>query len=149
MNARGGRSPGSSCASGSLPWCWYWWVWQRSRFADGMTILRHYMPKTGEGSMRRVPQGTTLVIGLGVSGRAICRHLERLGRPFMVADTRLSPPGVEEFRAAYPEVPLFCGPLSGLNMEGAEEVVVSPGVDPGQPPLAALRERRRANGEPL
>ena len=99
--------------------------------------------------MHRVPQGSTLVIGLGVSGRAICRHLERLGRSFVVADTRLSPPGVEEFRAVYPEVALYCGPLSALNMDGAEEVVVSPGVDPGQPALAALRERRRANGEPL
>lgn len=99
--------------------------------------------------MRRVPQGATLVVGLGVSGRAICRHLERLGRPFVVADTRLSPPGIEEFRAAYPEVPLYCGPLTALDMDGAEEVVVSPGVDPGQPALAALHERRRANGEPL
>ncbi len=98
--------------------------------------------------MRRVPQGATLVIGLGVSGRAICRHLERLGRSFVVADTRPSPPGIEEFRAAYPEVPLYCGPLSALDMDGAEEVVVSPGVDPEQPALAALRERRRANGEP-
>lgn len=99
--------------------------------------------------MRKVPQGATLVVGLGLSGRAICRHLERLGRPFVVADTRPSPPGTEEFRAAYPEVMLYCGPLSALDMGEAAEVVVSPGVDPGQPGLAALRERRRTSGEPL
>src|SRR5690554_6572199 len=114
-----------------------------------MTILKHDTPKAGESPMRRVPQGATLVVGLGVSGRAICRHLERLGRSFVVANTRPSPPGIEEFRATYPEVPLYCGPLSALDMDGAEEVVVSPGVDPEQPALAALRERRRANGEPL
>src|SRR5690554_6147794 len=149
MNSRDGRSLGSSCASGLLPWCWCWWVWQHSRSADHMANLQYDTPKTGEGSMRRVPQGATLVIGLGVSGRAICRHLQRLGRSFVVADTRLSPPGVEDFRAAYPEVPLYCGPLSALDMDEAEEVVVSPGVDLRQPGLAEMRERRRANGDPL
>ena len=41
--------------------------------------------------MSKVPKGMTLVVGLGVSGRAICRHLTRHDVPFMVADTGANP----------------------------------------------------------
>ncbi|KPQ26601.1 UDP-N-acetylmuramoyl-L-alanine--D-glutamate ligase [Halomonas sp. HL-93] len=88
--------------------------------------------------MVRVPPGMTLVVGLGVSGRAICRHLARLDVPFMVADTREEPPGLAAFRDAHPEVVVHCGPLEVLNLEAAEEVVISPGVDPHHPVLAPL-----------
>ena len=99
--------------------------------------------------MSKVPKGVTLVVGLGVSGRAICRHLQRLGTPFMVADTRTSPPGLDDFRTAHPNVALHCGPLSELDMRAAEEIVVSPGVDLRQPGLIEMLPRRRTNGEPL
>ncbi|WP_111414249.1 UDP-N-acetylmuramoyl-L-alanine--D-glutamate ligase [Billgrantia lactosivorans] len=99
--------------------------------------------------MPKVAKGETLVIGLGVSGRAICRHLARKGTPFMVADTREAPPGLDEFRAAHPDVTLHCGPLTALDMNAAEEIVVSPGVDPQTPGLGERLGRRRASGEPL
>ncbi|MBB3143228.1 UDP-N-acetylmuramoyl-L-alanine--D-glutamate ligase [Halomonas organivorans] len=99
--------------------------------------------------MVKVPNGVTLVVGLGVSGRAICRHLERQGQPFMVADTRAAPPGLDDFRAAHPNVAVHCGPLTELEMSGAREVVVSPGVDPRSPGLDALAGRISASGEPL
>lgn len=99
--------------------------------------------------MFKVPRGVTLVIGLGVSGRAICRHLARQGVPFMVADSRTTPPGLEGFRAAHAEVALHCGPLCELDMSEAEEVVVSPGVDLQQAGLAEMCQRQRADGEPL
>ncbi|MCK2182634.1 UDP-N-acetylmuramoyl-L-alanine--D-glutamate ligase [Halomonas getboli] len=99
--------------------------------------------------MVKVPKGVTLVVGLGLSGRAICRHLQRLERPFMVADTRAAPPGLDEFRAAHPGVAVHCGPLTELDMVEAREVVVSPGVDPRSPGLDALAGRLGASGEPL
>ncbi|WP_108446820.1 UDP-N-acetylmuramoyl-L-alanine--D-glutamate ligase [Halomonas denitrificans] len=100
--------------------------------------------------MHKVPKGVTLVVGLGLSGRAICRHLSRLGVPFMVADTRAAPPGLEAFRTAHPDVAFLGGPLSDLDLSGVEEVVLSPGVDPATPGLAALAGRTRgATGEPL
>ncbi|UYG08877.1 UDP-N-acetylmuramoyl-L-alanine--D-glutamate ligase [Halomonas sp. M4R1S46] len=99
--------------------------------------------------MVKVPKGMTLVVGLGVSGRAICRHLQRLGRPFMVVDTRAEPPGLEAFRDAHPAVEVHCGSLTDLDMGAAREVVVSPGVDPRSPGLADLAGRRGPQGEPL
>lgn len=85
--------------------------------------------------MPRVPAAHTLVIGLGVSGQAIARHLSRRGEPFMVADTRESPAGLEAFRAAHPGVDVVCGPLEALDMQEAREIVLSPGVDPRTPGL--------------
>ncbi|SEF53960.1 UDP-N-acetylmuramoyl-L-alanine--D-glutamate ligase [Billgrantia desiderata] len=99
--------------------------------------------------MRKVPKGVTLVVGLGISGRAICRHLARAGVPFMVADTREAPPGLEDFRRAHPQVELHCGALTALDMSAAEEIVVSPGVDLRTPGLAEWVGRRRDSGEPL
>jgi len=88
--------------------------------------------------MAVVPKGMTLVVGLGVSGRAIARHLSRLGTPFMIADTRTVPPGLEDVQAEHPGVAIHCGPLDELDMSAAKEVVLSPGVDPRTPGLPAL-----------
>ena len=100
--------------------------------------------------MVKVPKGVTLVVGLGISGRAICRHLERQRVAYMVADTRAVPPGMDDFHAAHPGVAIHCGPLTALDLSEVEEVVVSPGVDPRTPGLDALAGRlREATGEPL
>lgn len=88
--------------------------------------------------MNKVPQGVTLVVGLGISGRAICRHLHRASCAFMVADTRAEPPGLESFSHEFPGVALYCGPLEYLNMSEAREIVVSPGISPDLPGLATL-----------
>lgn len=100
--------------------------------------------------MVKVPKGVTLVVGLGISGRAICRHLARQRVPYMVADTRAVPPGMDDFHAAHPGVEIHCGPLTALDLSEVEEVVVSPGIDPRTPGLDALEGRlREATGEPL
>ncbi|AQU82059.1 MULTISPECIES: UDP-N-acetylmuramoyl-L-alanine--D-glutamate ligase [unclassified Halomonas] len=100
--------------------------------------------------MVQVPQGMTVVVGLGISGQAICRHLSRNNIPFMVADTREKPPGLEAFHAAHPNVTVHCGPLAALDFTYAHEVVISPGVDPSSPGLNGLLSRRNeVTGEPV
>ena len=64
----------------------------------------------------QVPDGMTLVVGLGVSGMAIARHLAREGVPFMMADTRMAPPGLVAFQAEFPAVTVYTGELSALDM---------------------------------
>ncbi|SDJ90038.1 UDP-N-acetylmuramoyl-L-alanine--D-glutamate ligase [Billgrantia gudaonensis] len=98
--------------------------------------------------MVAIPEGVTLVVGLGMSGQAICRHLARRGVPFVVADTRREPPGLAVFREAHPGVAVHCGPLTSLDLSRVEEVVLSPGVDPATPGLERLATQRRpATGE--
>lgn len=100
--------------------------------------------------MVQVAHGMTVVVGLGVSGRAICRHLARHNVPFMVADTRQAPPGLDDFYAAHPGTTVHCGPLTALDFTHAHEVVVSPGVDPNTPGLEGLLARHNpATGEPM
>ncbi|MGP9806537.1 UDP-N-acetylmuramoyl-L-alanine--D-glutamate ligase [Halomonas sp. AOP12-C2-37] len=100
--------------------------------------------------MVRVAKGLTLVVGLGVSGRAICRHLTRLNLPYMVADTRVAPPGLDDFRAAHPGVAIHCGALTALDLSDVKEVVVSPGLDPRMAGLESLADRLNPDtGEPM
>lgn len=99
--------------------------------------------------MVQVAKGLTLVVGLGLSGRAICRHLSRLNVPYMVADTRAEPPGLDDFRAAHPGIEIHCGPLTSLDLRDVEEVVVSPGLDPHMPGLKELANQLNPRtGEP-
>ena len=88
--------------------------------------------------MLRIPKGATLVVGLGISGQAICRHLDRQGVSFVIADTREQPPGLDTIQRLYPGVDIHCGPLTALDLSDAEEVVLSPGVDPRTPGLEPL-----------
>lgn len=100
--------------------------------------------------MEQVPTGMTVVLGLGVSGRAICRHLARNHVPFMVVDTRDEPPGLDAFYAAHPGVAVHCGPLTTVDFSQAHEVVISPGIDPHSPGLEALAKcYNSATGEPV
>ncbi|MGY4878106.1 UDP-N-acetylmuramoyl-L-alanine--D-glutamate ligase [Vreelandella aquamarina] len=99
--------------------------------------------------MLRIPKGVTLVVGLGISGQAICRHLDRQGVPFVIADTRKQPPGLEAIQRLYPGVDIYCGPLTALDLHDAEEVVLSPGVDPRTPGLEPLHgQYNPKTGEP-
>ncbi len=100
--------------------------------------------------MVRVAKGLTLVVGLGLSGRAICRHLSRLKVPYMAADTRAEPPGLDDFKAAHPGVAVHCGPLTSLDLRDVDEVVVSPGLDPRMPGLIELADQLNPRtGEPM
>lgn len=82
-----------------------------------------------------------LVVGLGISGRAIARFLHARHEPFTMADTREAPPGLAAFRADFPHVDCHLGSLATLDLERFDEIVVSPGVDIVRAGLADVRER--------
>ncbi|GHB30977.1 UDP-N-acetylmuramoylalanine--D-glutamate ligase [Salinicola rhizosphaerae] len=88
-----------------------------------------------------VPGRDRLVVGLGVSGRAIARFLQARGESFVMADTREAPPAAEAFRQAFPDVVLHLGPLQSLPLETFSEIVVSPGIDLVKAGLNAHRSR--------
>ena len=79
----------------------------------------------------------TLVVGLGKTGLSCVRYLCEKGRDVAVADSRLSPPGLDELRAEWPDLPVYLGEFDADLFAGFNELVVSPGISVAEP---AIRE---------
>lgn len=83
----------------------------------------------------------TLVLGLGETGAAAARWLARQGQRLRIADTREAPPGLEALRAALDgaEVEYCLGQgLPASLLDGVQQLVLSPGLAPGQAPVSGL-----------
>ncbi len=69
-----------------------------------------------------------VVVGIGVTGLSVARHLSRLGERFVMCDTRQYPPGLEQLQSDMPDVPVMLGELSADALLAADEVILSPGL---------------------
>lgn len=69
-----------------------------------------------------------VVVGLGVTGLSCARYLHSLGTSFSVIDTRNTPPGLEQLKHEMPEIPVFGGDYPVELIQGATEIIVSPGI---------------------
>ena len=76
-----------------------------------------------------------VVIGMGATGQSAVRFLLRAGFTPVVADSRTQPPGLDAFRAAFPDVPVETGPLNAQTLLAASEIIASPGVALAEPAL--------------
>ena len=85
--------------------------------------------------------GRTVVVGLGDTGLACARHLHAHGVDVALSDSRPSPPREAEARRAFPEAEMRLGGFDREWFEGAVELVLSPGVSPGEPAVAAAARR--------
>lgn len=79
----------------------------------------------------------TLVIGLGITGLSCVRYLAP-SDDVAVIDTRAEPPGLDDFRREFPDVPLRLGATRIEQAADFDRVVVSPGVPLDAPLLAGL-----------
>lgn len=70
-----------------------------------------------------------LVIGLGISGYSVIRHLARQPVRLTVADTREIPPYLNSLKENYPDVDLVTGRIPLENLEEFDEIVASPGIE--------------------
>lgn len=77
-----------------------------------------------------------VVVGLGMTGLSCARYLSAKKLPFSVVDSRLNPPGLDEFKAEFPDVSLVLGEISDEALQGANELVVSPGLALQEPAIA-------------
>ncbi len=77
----------------------------------------------------------TLVVGLGKTGLSCVRYLSEQGRDISVADSREAPPGLDELRAGWPDLPVHLGPFDTELFSGFNELVVSPGIDVAEPAI--------------
>ena len=90
------------------------------------------MGNTG-GEARRV------VVGMGQTGLSCARFLAGRGLPFAVVDSRVEPPLLARFRAEFPQVQLRTGAFDAAFLATADELILSPGVDPAEPAIRAAR----------
>jgi UDP-N-acetylmuramoylalanine--D-glutamate ligase len=80
------------------------------------------------------------VVGLGETGLSCARFLAKIGRPFSMLDTRAAPPNVDRFKEEFPGINLVLGELDASTLTLADEIILSPGLDPKQPALIAAAE---------
>ncbi|MBQ9579148.1 MAG: UDP-N-acetylmuramoyl-L-alanine--D-glutamate ligase [Ottowia sp.] len=84
-----------------------------------------------------------LILGLGISGLSMARWRARTAgaAALRVADTRAQPPALEALQRELPQAQFVSGAFSEALLEGVGEVLVSPGIEPTEPLLAAVRAR--------
>jgi UDP-N-acetylmuramoylalanine--D-glutamate ligase len=96
--------------------------------------------QTSPGSEAR-GRPVSLIVGLGRTGVSCARHLAARGHELRVTDSRLEPPGVDELASIAPQARLALGGFEAALLDGADQVVVSPGVSLREPLLAAALAR--------
>jgi UDP-N-acetylmuramoylalanine--D-glutamate ligase len=82
-----------------------------------------------------------VVVGMGPTGLSLARHLARRGLGFAVTDSRAEPPCAREFRAEFPAIEQRTGGFDPALLDGADEILLSPGVDPAEYAFDAARAR--------
>ena len=88
--------------------------------------------------MRKRYQGrNAVVLGLGMTGLSLARHLAKHGASVRVADTRDDPPNRDALAHALPKVELLTGDFSDATFAGADMIAISPGVAQGHPAIRA------------
>ena len=82
-----------------------------------------------------------VVLGLGLTGLSAVRWAVRHGARVRAADTRDAPPCAAQLAAELPRVRLASGPFTDATFEGADLVVISPGLAKDEPAIAAAAAR--------
>ena len=82
-----------------------------------------------------------VIVGLGMTGLSCARHLRRRQLPFSAMDTRATPPGIDAFRAEFPDTEVTLGRLDSDILAAADVLVLSPGVDPRLPEIRAAQDK--------
>jgi len=82
-----------------------------------------------------------VVLGLGLTGFSLARHLAAHGAQVRIADTRPAPPFADRLAAALPDVPVATGPLDESTFAAADLIAISPGVAKDHPAIVAAVAR--------
>jgi len=79
----------------------------------------------------------TAVVGIGATGLSVARFLAEKGQPFVMTDSRVDPPCLDQLAQEFPQVPVELGTLSEETLCAANAVVASPGIPLSHPALVA------------
>ncbi len=83
----------------------------------------------------------SVVVGLGKTGASCLRYLAKRGMPVRATDSRRVPPGLEELGALGRSLDLRLGGFDLSLLDGASQVLMSPGV-PLEVPIARIARDR-------
>jgi UDP-N-acetylmuramoylalanine--D-glutamate ligase len=83
----------------------------------------------------------SVVVGLGKTGASCMRYLAKRGIPVSATDTRRTPPGLAELGGLANSLDLRLGGFDLSLLDGASQVLMSPGVSLEEPIARAARDR--------
>jgi UDP-N-acetylmuramoylalanine--D-glutamate ligase len=93
----------------------------------------------------RTPQqpqaGRTIVVGLGRTGMSCVRYLQARGLRFAVTDSRDTPPESQALEQLSPDAEASFGAFDEALLDGATQIIVSPGVSLREPFLSSAAQR--------
>lgn len=78
----------------------------------------------------------TVIVGLGKTGLSCVRYLIEQGLNVAVTDSREQPPGLEELKQDFPNIPLKLGKIDENLCLNAQQLIVSPGISLREPAIA-------------
>jgi UDP-N-acetylmuramoylalanine--D-glutamate ligase len=85
--------------------------------------------------------GKTVIAGLGRTGLSCARFLKASGADFAVTDSRPSPPGLNVVQSLVPAGAIRVGSFDSRLLDGAAQVLVSPGISLREPMLVEAARR--------
>jgi len=83
----------------------------------------------------------SVVVGLGKTGASCLRYLAKRGIPVSATDSRRTPPGLAELGALAKTLDIRLGGLDLSLLDGASQVLMSPGLSLEEPIAALARSR--------
>jgi len=86
-------------------------------------------------------RGRSIVVGLGRTGLSCARYLQSRGLSFAVTDSRAAPPESAALEKLAPEAEVRFGGFDEALLDGASQIVVSPGVSLKEPFLMSAAVR--------
>jgi UDP-N-acetylmuramoylalanine--D-glutamate ligase len=91
--------------------------------------------------MTHTPVNPSIVVGLGRTGLSCARYLQSRGLSFAVTDNRASPPESAALSQLAPGVEMRLGAFDESLLDGASQIIASPGVSLREPFLMSAAVR--------
>src|ERR1700722_18577874 len=112
------------------------------RTESDRAILDHQL-RAGVGGPRYLEDTLmrSVVVGLGKTGASCVRFLSKRGIPVSATDTRRAPPGLAELGGLAASLDLRLAGFDLSLLDGASQVLMSPGVSLEEPIARAARDR--------
>jgi len=91
--------------------------------------------------MMQQQRGRSIVVGLGRTGMSCARYLQSRGLSFAVTDSRATPPEAAALQKLAPDAEVRFGGFDEALLDGASQIVASPGVSLKEPFLMSAAVR--------